>query len=83
MDRFVVLDPTHDMDAVRETARIIKKAGGAGAEVIAALTYTMSAAHDDAFYAGHRGSSTRTARTSTGRTSRTPPGSSPRTGRGR
>ena len=28
MDRFVVLDPTHDMDAVRETARIIKRAGG-------------------------------------------------------
>jgi len=50
MDRFVVLDPTHDMDAVRETARIIKRAGGA--EVIAALTYTVSAAHDDAFYAG-------------------------------
>jgi oxaloacetate decarboxylase (Na+ extruding) subunit alpha len=50
MDRFVVLDPTHDMDAVRETARIIKKAGGA--EVIGALTYTVSAAHDDAFYAG-------------------------------
>jgi len=52
MDRFVVLDPTHDMDAVRETARIIKRAGGTGAEVIAALTYTVSAAHDDAFYAG-------------------------------
>jgi oxaloacetate decarboxylase (Na+ extruding) subunit alpha len=53
MDRFVVLDPTHDMDAVRETARIIKAAGGAsGTEVIAALTYTVSAAHDDAFYAG-------------------------------
>ncbi len=50
MDRFVVLDPTHDMDAVRETARIIKKAGGT--EVIAALTYTVSAVHDDAFYAG-------------------------------
>ena len=50
MDRFVVLDPTHDMDAVRATARIIKKAGGT--EVIAALTYTVSAAHDDAFYAG-------------------------------
>jgi oxaloacetate decarboxylase alpha subunit len=49
MDRFVVLDPTHDMDAVRETARIIKKAGGT--EVIAALTYTVSAVHDDAFYA--------------------------------
>ena len=41
MDRFVVLDPTHDMDAVRETARIIKRAGGTGAEVIAALTYTV------------------------------------------
>jgi oxaloacetate decarboxylase (Na+ extruding) subunit alpha len=53
MDRFVVLDPTHDMDAVRETARIIKAAGGAtGTEVIAALTYTVSAAHDDEFYAG-------------------------------
>jgi oxaloacetate decarboxylase (Na+ extruding) subunit alpha len=50
MDRFVVLDPTHDMDAVRETARIIKAAGKS--EVIAALTYTVSAAHDDAFYAG-------------------------------
>ena len=50
MDRFVVLDPTHDMDAVRQTARIIKRAGGT--EVIAALTYTVSAAHDDAFYAG-------------------------------
>lgn len=50
MDRFVVLDPTHDMDAVRETARIIKHAGGSGAEVIAALTYTISPAHDDAFY---------------------------------
>jgi len=53
MDRFVVLDPTHDMDAVRETARIIKAAGGR--EVIAALTYTVSAAHDDAFYAGIAG----------------------------
>jgi len=50
MDRFVVLDPTHDMDAVRETARIIKRAGGS--EVIAALTYTVSAVHDDSFYAG-------------------------------
>jgi oxaloacetate decarboxylase alpha subunit len=51
MDRFVVLDPTHDMDAVRATARIIKRAGGTGTEVIAALTYTISAVHDDAFYA--------------------------------
>ena len=51
MDRFVVLDPTHDMDAVRETARIIKHVGGDAVEVIAALTYTISPAHDDAFYA--------------------------------
>jgi oxaloacetate decarboxylase (Na+ extruding) subunit alpha len=55
MDRFVVLDPTHDMDAVRETARIIKRAGGTAVEVIAALTYTVSAVHDDAFYAGIAG----------------------------
>ncbi len=55
MDRFVVLDPTHDMDAVRATARIIKRAGGTGTEVIAALTYTISAVHDDAFYASIAG----------------------------
>jgi len=52
MNRFVVLDPTHDLDAMRATARLIKRAGGSGAEVIAALTYTISAVHDDAFYAG-------------------------------
>ena len=50
MDRFVVLDPSHDMDAARATARIAKKAGGR--EVIGALTYTISAVHDDVFYAG-------------------------------
>jgi oxaloacetate decarboxylase (Na+ extruding) subunit alpha len=50
MDRFVVLDPSHDMDAARATARIAKQAGGN--EVIGALTYTISAVHDDAFYAG-------------------------------
>jgi oxaloacetate decarboxylase alpha subunit len=52
MDRFVVLDPTHDVDAMRATARIVKRAGGASTEVVAALTYTISAVHDDAFYAG-------------------------------
>jgi oxaloacetate decarboxylase alpha subunit len=52
MDRFVVLDPTHDTGAMRATARIIKQAGGTAVEVIAALTYTISAVHDDAFYAG-------------------------------
>src|SRR5215469_10144924 len=39
--------------AMPETARIIKAAGGH--EVIAALTYTVSAAHDDTFYAGIAG----------------------------
>ena len=50
ISRFVVLDPTQDMDAVRQTARMIRQAGGT--EIIAALTYTISAVHDDAFYAG-------------------------------
>lgn len=49
MSRFVVLDPMHDMDAVRATARAIREAGGT--EIIGALTYTVSAAHTDAFYA--------------------------------
>ena len=53
ISRFVVLDPTHDMDAVLATARMIRMAGGT--EIIAALTYTISAVHDDAFYAGIAG----------------------------
>jgi oxaloacetate decarboxylase (Na+ extruding) subunit alpha len=53
ISRFVVLDPTHDMDAVLATARMIRQAGGT--EIIAALTYTISAVHDDAFYAGIAG----------------------------
>jgi oxaloacetate decarboxylase (Na+ extruding) subunit alpha len=53
ISRFVVLDPTHDMNAVLATARMIRQAGGT--EIIAALTYTISAVHDDAFYAGIAG----------------------------
>jgi oxaloacetate decarboxylase (Na+ extruding) subunit alpha len=53
MSRFVVLDPMHDMDNVLETARMIRQAGGE--EIIAALTYTVSAVHDDEFYAGLAG----------------------------
>jgi oxaloacetate decarboxylase (Na+ extruding) subunit alpha len=49
MRRFVVLDPMHDMDAVRATAHQIVRAGGD--EVVAALTYTISDRHDDGFYA--------------------------------
>jgi oxaloacetate decarboxylase alpha subunit len=49
MSRFVVLDPMHDADALLESARMIRKAGAT--EIIAALTYTLSDFHDDAFYA--------------------------------
>ncbi|GAA1262603.1 carboxylase [Pseudonocardia aurantiaca] len=49
IDRVVVLDPMHDMDAARATARRLKQAGVD--EVIGALTYTISAVHDDIFYA--------------------------------
>jgi oxaloacetate decarboxylase alpha subunit len=49
IDRVVVLDPMHDMDAARATARRLKQAGVD--EVIGALTFTISAVHDDAFYA--------------------------------
>jgi oxaloacetate decarboxylase alpha subunit len=47
--RFALLDPMHDMDALMAVARIVKEEGEA--ENMAALTYTISAVHDDAFYA--------------------------------
>src|SRR6516164_265597 len=50
ISRFVLLDPMHDMDAVRQSARMVRRAGGT--ETILALTYTISAVHDDDFYAG-------------------------------
>ncbi|WP_369252287.1 biotin carboxyl carrier protein [Geodermatophilus amargosae] len=49
IDRVVVLDPMHDMDAARETARRLKQAGVE--EVIGALVFSISVVHDDAFYA--------------------------------
>ncbi|MGB6453366.1 MAG: hypothetical protein WBH47_02655 [Streptosporangiaceae bacterium] len=49
MERFVVLDPMHDMAAMLRSARDIRVAGGT--EIIGALTYTISAVHDDEFYA--------------------------------
>jgi len=49
ISRFVVLDPMHDVEALLESARMIRKAGAT--EIIAALTYTISDVHDDAFYA--------------------------------
>jgi oxaloacetate decarboxylase (Na+ extruding) subunit alpha len=50
ISRFVVLDPMHDMQALLATARMARSAGAT--EIIAALTYTISHVHDDAFYAG-------------------------------
>lgn len=47
--RFIVLDPMHDAEAVLEAARIIKEEGDA--EVMVALTFTLSDIHDDRFYA--------------------------------
>lgn len=49
MSRFVVLEPMHDLEAMLASARVIREEGGA--EIIAALTFTLSDAHDDAFYA--------------------------------
>jgi oxaloacetate decarboxylase alpha subunit len=49
ISRFIVLDPMHDMDALLRVARIIREEGDA--EIMAALTYTLSEVHDDHFYA--------------------------------
>jgi oxaloacetate decarboxylase alpha subunit len=47
--RFILLDPMHDAASVLEAARIVKEEGPA--ENMAALTFTLSDVHDDAFYA--------------------------------
>jgi oxaloacetate decarboxylase alpha subunit len=49
ISRFVVLDPMHDVEALHESARMIRKAGAT--EIIVALTFTISEVHDNAFYA--------------------------------
>ena len=51
--RFIMLDPMHDPDAVIEASRLVKEEGGA--EVMGALTFTLSDVHDDAFYADFAG----------------------------
>lgn len=48
--KFIMLDPMHDADAVIESARLVKEEGGA--QVMGALTFTLSDVHDDDFYAG-------------------------------
>ena len=60
--RFVLLDPMHDADAVLQAARIVREEGEA--ENMAALTYTLSDIHDDAFYAGYAALPHRTTSTS-------------------
>lgn len=50
IDRVVVLDPMHDIAAALQSARMLRAAGIR--EIIGALVYTISAVHDDAFYAG-------------------------------
>lgn len=47
--RIIVLDPMHDLDGLLTSAQMAKEEGIA--DVMAALTYTVSAVHDDAFYA--------------------------------
>lgn len=49
ISRFIVLDPMHDVDAMRRSAAMVKRAGAS--EVMGALTFTLSPVHDDAFYA--------------------------------
>jgi len=51
IDRFVLLDPMHDVDALLEAAKTVREEGGSDVEIMAALTFTVSAVHDDAFYA--------------------------------
>jgi oxaloacetate decarboxylase alpha subunit len=47
--KFIMLDPMHDADAVIEAARIVKTEGEA--QVMGALTFTLSEVHSDRFYA--------------------------------
>ncbi len=47
--RFVMLDPMHDADAVIESARLVREEGEA--EIMGALTFTLSDVHTDQFYA--------------------------------
>ncbi len=47
--KFVMLDPMHDAASILEAARIIKQEGEA--QVMGALTFTLSDVHTDKFYA--------------------------------
>ncbi len=47
--KFIMLDPMHDADAIIEASRIVKEEGDA--QIMGALTFTLSAVHTDEFYA--------------------------------
>lgn len=47
--RFVLLDPMHDVQAILDSAKLVKEEGDA--HTMAALTFTLSDVHDDKFYA--------------------------------
>lgn len=49
IDRFALLDPMNDMAALKRAGALVREAGGR--ELIAALVYTESPLHDDAYYA--------------------------------
>ena len=46
IERFALVDPMHDLPALLEAAKIVRSEGG---QVLAGLTYTISAVHDDSF----------------------------------
>lgn len=46
--KFIMLDPMHDVDAVLAASKLVKEEGEA--EVMGALTFTLSEFHTDAFY---------------------------------
>jgi len=46
--RFAVMDPLNDMAALVEAARLVRAEGGE--QVVAAVTYTVSPIHDDAYF---------------------------------
>jgi oxaloacetate decarboxylase (Na+ extruding) subunit alpha len=47
--RFIMLDPMHDAESIITASRLIKEEGDA--QVMGALTFTLSAVHTDKFYA--------------------------------
>ncbi len=47
--RFQAMDPMNDADAIVGSARAIRREGGT--EIVAALVYTLSPLHDDAYFA--------------------------------